>query len=741
MATNNSINSPLPTSIAHGGTGQTTAVGAFDAIAPTTTKGDVIVYDGSDNIRLAVGTNGQVITADSSAASGTKWATPAAGTVTSVSGTANRITSTGGATPVIDISAAYVGQTSITTLGTIATGTWQGTVVGATYGGTGVNNGANTITLGGNVLTAGAHTLAGAFASTFTFTGATSVTFPTSGTLSTSTGTVTSVSGTASRVSSTGGNTPVIDIDAAYVGQSSITTLGTIGTGTWHGTVVGSTYGGTGVNNGASTITLAGNLVTSGANSLTFTTTGPTNVTVPTSGTLATTAGVVTSVSGTASRVTSTGGTTPVLDISASYAGQASITTVGTLVAGLVPIANGGTGQTAAQQGFDALAPTSTKGQIIARDTATNVAIAAGTNGFVLSADSTQTGGVKWISAGGVGTVTNVSGTANRISVATGTSTPVIDIDAAYVGQSSITTLGTIGAGVWNGTVVIGTYGGTGVNNGTKTITLGGNLTTSGAFATTLTATNTTTVTLPTSGTLVNDAVATLSSLASIGTITTGVWSGTAILPAKGGTGLTSATAYAVICAGTTTTGNFQPLAALGASGTVLTSNGASALPSFQAATLPAGAVIQVVSATLTATASTSSSTFADTGLTVSITPASSSNKILVYAMVNTSNTTATNNSMFLNLVRTASNILVGDAAGSRIQTTSFPGAASTTGVSCSTLMFLDSPSTTSATTYKVQFAASNNAAACLVNASTLDSNAASIGRAASSIVVMEVKG
>lgn len=49
------------------------------------------------------------------------------GTVTSVSGTTNRITSTGGATPVIDIDAAYVGQTSITTVGTIGTGTWGAT--------------------------------------------------------------------------------------------------------------------------------------------------------------------------------------------------------------------------------------------------------------------------------------------------------------------------------------------------------------------------------------------------------------------------------------------------------------------------------------------------------------------------------------------------------------------------------------------------------------------------------------
>ena len=45
-------------------------------------------------------------------------------------------------------------------------------------------------------------------------------------------------------------------------------------------------------------------------------------------------------------------------------------------------------------------------------------------------------------------------------------------------------------------------HGGTGVNNGTSTITLGGNLTTSGAFASTFTMTGTTTVTFPTSGTL-----------------------------------------------------------------------------------------------------------------------------------------------------------------------------------------------------------------------------------------------
>lgn len=60
--------------IANGGTGQTTQTAAFDALAPTTTKGDLIVSNGSDNVRLAVGANNYVLTADSTQSSGVKWA-------------------------------------------------------------------------------------------------------------------------------------------------------------------------------------------------------------------------------------------------------------------------------------------------------------------------------------------------------------------------------------------------------------------------------------------------------------------------------------------------------------------------------------------------------------------------------------------------------------------------------------------------------------------------------------------
>lgn len=58
------------------------------------------------------------------------------------------------------------------------------------------------------------------------------------------------ITGTASRLAVTNGNgvsgNPTLDIDAAYVGQASITTLGTITTGTWNGTAIGPTFGGTG---------------------------------------------------------------------------------------------------------------------------------------------------------------------------------------------------------------------------------------------------------------------------------------------------------------------------------------------------------------------------------------------------------------------------------------------------------------------------------------------------------------
>jgi len=248
-----------PVTVATGGTGATTAAGARTALglaigtnvqawdaqlddiaALAITKGNLIASDGVNWAALGVGTNGQVLTADSAQTTGLIWATPTAGTVTSVSGTTNRISSTGGATPVIDIDAAYVGQASITTLGTITTGVWTGTAIGETAGGTGQT----TYTTGDVLYASGANTLAklGVASNGDVLTLAAGVPSWATPTV----GTVTSVSGTTNRISSTGGATPVIDIDAAYVGQTSITTLGTVATGTWEATDVGAAHGGTG---------------------------------------------------------------------------------------------------------------------------------------------------------------------------------------------------------------------------------------------------------------------------------------------------------------------------------------------------------------------------------------------------------------------------------------------------------------------------------------------------------------
>jgi len=115
---------------------------------------------------------------------------------------------------------------------------------------------------------------------------------------------------------------------------------------------------------------------------------------------------------------------------------------------------------------------------------------------------------IKW-----TGTGSNFASTEN-FDLATGkvykiNNTSVLSATAlgsAVVG-SSLTSVGTITTGTWNGTLIAGQYGGTGVNNSGKTITIGGNFTTSGAHTTTLTTTGNTSITLPTSGTVISNPV------------------------------------------------------------------------------------------------------------------------------------------------------------------------------------------------------------------------------------------
>lgn len=143
----------------------------FGAGNITFSVGDAVIYNGSLNQWIR-------IPASSALASLTFSNTGGASTGSTYNGT-GAVTidySTLGASPLI-------GSSSLTTVGTIGTGTWNGSIIGSTYGGTGVNNGANTITLGGNLTTAGILTQSGAFSTTITSTASTSVTLPTSGTI------------------------------------------------------------------------------------------------------------------------------------------------------------------------------------------------------------------------------------------------------------------------------------------------------------------------------------------------------------------------------------------------------------------------------------------------------------------------------------------------------------------------------------------------------------------------------
>jgi hypothetical protein len=156
------------------------------------------------------------------------------------------------------------------------------------------------------------------------------------------------------------------------------------------------------------------------------------------------------------------------------------------------------------------------------------------------------------------------------------------------------------------------------------------------------------------------------------------------------------------------------------------------------AARLPAGSVLQVVSTTKTDTfTATLSGTYTDiTGISVNITPTSASNKVLV--TVNIGTACAANNSA-IQLLRGSTPICIGDAATSRTQATMADMNSFGLNGGPVSFSFLDSPATTSSTTYKVQIWAGSSATAVYINYGSQDSANAYRFRTASTITVMEI--
>jgi hypothetical protein len=156
---------------------------------------------------------------------------------------------------------------------------------------------------------------------------------------------------------------------------------------------------------------------------------------------------------------------------------------------------------------------------------------------------------------------------------------------------------------------------------------------------------------------------------------------------------------------------------------------------------LGAGAVLQVVSTTKTDTFTTSSASMTDvTGLSVSITPSSASNKILIVLSLTIAGQDSVSGAGY-QLVRDSTAICIGDTAGDRSRISGGIAYIGNTNVYTTISgSFLDSPATTSATTYKVQVGKGLNV---YINRTEGNVDGSEIFRArtASTITVMEIKG
>ena len=165
---------------------------------------------------------------------------------------------------------------------------------------------------------------------------------------------------------------------------------------------------------------------------------------------------------------------------------------------------------------------------------------------------------------------------------------------------------------------------------------------------------------------------------------------------------------------------------AVGANNTVLTADSSTATGLKWAAAAGGGKVLQVVYGSTTTQTANSTSTYADTTLSATITPSSSTSKVLILVSQNGVSKDTGNTGAQLRLLRGATVIQTFSGAVSFTNSTTptrLDGVSST--------HYLDSPATTSATTYKTQFASRTNTAVVQVQVTGGDDM--------SSMILMEI--
>jgi hypothetical protein len=166
----------------------------------------------------------------------------------------------------------------------------------------------------------------------------------------------------------------------------------------------------------------------------------------------------------------------------------------------------------------------------------------------------------------------------------------------------------------------------------------------------------------------------------------------------------------------------------IGTAGQVLRVNSGATAPEW-ATPASGGKVLQVVQGTITVSTSTTSSSFVDSGLTATITPSSTSSRILVLVTMPSGQMSrsgaATGNYGEFKLVRGATNL---STAG--IGTLNYASSSGQAFYNSPSFSQLDSPSTTSATTYKVQYSTSTTNGTIYVHDGTSGTSA---------IILMEI--